>query len=265
MATRRRDRTVLRPDRCDAALLQRVSAEVAKLGVPLAPGLMIEQVLAEAGQRIVAGVDEVGRGALAGPLVAAAVVLPPVGNRRSAANLLTALAGVRDSKQLSASQRSQLFQRISSVADGIGLAVIPVAAVDALGIGPTNRLALWLALANLPQPPDHALLDAVILPELTCDQTALIHGDARSLSIAAASIIAKVTRDELLDRQGRAYPLYGFEDHKGYGTARHLAALRQHGPCSLHRRGFAPVRALLDGSQQPAEMVLSAALSGARQ
>jgi ribonuclease HII len=211
------------------------------------PALTAELALARAGRRRVVGVDEVGRGALAGPLVAAAVALPPVEDAAAAGWLLAALAGVRDSKQLPPAGRRRLAARVRAVARGIGLAVVPEAVIDALGIGPANRLALRLALADLPLTPDYVLVDAVVLPGLPYDQTALVRGDRRCLSIAAAAIVAKVVRDDLLDRQAARYPGYGFERHKGYGTAEHLGALADRGPCPLHRRGFAPVKGLVAG------------------
>ena len=211
------------------------------------PTLAAEHTLAQAGRRVVAGVDEVGRGALAGPLVAAAVVLPPVEDEAGAATLAAVLAGARDSKHLTPVARRRLAAQVRAIACGVGLAVVPVAVVDALGIGAANRLALRLALADLALPVDYALIDAVLVPDLPCDQTAVIRGDSRCLSIAAASIVAKVTRDDLMDRQAACYPAYGFARHKGYGTAEHLAALAAHGPCPLHRRSFAPVRDMIAG------------------
>jgi ribonuclease HII len=136
---------------------------------------------------------------------------------------------------------------VRAVACGVGLAAVPAPSIDVLGIGPANRLALRLAVADLPLVPDYALVDAVLVPDLPCNQTAVVRGDSRCLSIAAASVVAKVARDDLLDRHAVRYPGYGFERHKGYGTAAHLAALEAHGPCPLHRRGFAPVRGLVAG------------------
>jgi ribonuclease HII len=211
------------------------------------PTIAAERALADQGYVWVAGVDEVGRGALAGPLVAAAVVLPPVTDDRAAAALLATLAGARDSKALTPAQRVRLAAVVRQVARGVGLAVVPPAALDAMGLGPANRLSLRLAVADLPAPPDYALLDALLVPGLACDQAALVRGDSRSLSIAAASIVAKVARDAILDRLARAYPAYGFDRHKGYATAEHLAALAAHGPCPQHRASFAPVRDMVAG------------------
>jgi ribonuclease HII len=243
MGRRRRDRTILVAGALDEVIDDLAGPDDGRLW----PTLAAEVALARAGRRRVAGVDEVGRGALAGPLVAAAVVLPPVADEAAAEALLTALAGARDSKRLTPEQRRRLAARVRAVARGVGLAVVPVAVIDALGVGPANRLALRLALADLPTPPDYALLDAVTLPDEPIDQTAVIRGDSRCLSIAAASIVAKVTRDAMLEGQAACHPAYGFERHKGYGTADHLAALAAHGPCPLHRRGFAPVRGLVAG------------------
>lgn len=211
------------------------------------PTLTAELTLARAGRRVVAGVDEVGRGALAGPLVAAAVVLPSVLEEETAAALAAALAGTRDSKRLTADDRQRLAVQARAAARAVGLAIVPAPVVDALGIGAANRLALRLALADLTLPADYALIDAVLVPDLACDQTAVIRGDSRCLSIAAASILAKVTRDDLMNGLAGRYPAYGFERHKGYGTAEHRAALAAHGPSPLHRRSFAPMRGMVAG------------------
>ncbi|MGN6359816.1 MAG: ribonuclease HII [Thermomicrobiales bacterium] len=212
-----------------------------------APGLHHEAALAAAGFRLIAGVDEAGRGAWAGPLLAAAVVLPAVENG-TADQLLADLAGVNDSKQLSHRQREALLLPIMQHAVAVGIGQVEADELDAIGLGAANRLAWRRAIAALPQPPDHLLLDAFRLPALATPQTAIVRGDSESLSIAAASIIAKVTRDRLLATLDRAHPLYGFARHKGYGTAMHQAALRAHGPCAAHRRSFAPLRALAAGT-----------------
>jgi ribonuclease HII len=248
MGTKRRDRTLLLTGELDAALDGLAGPDDGREW----PTLIAELALARAGRRCVAGVDEVGRGALAGPLVAAAVILPPVADEVETAALLAALDGARDSKRLTPLQRRRLAERVRALACGIGLAIVPVAVIDALGIGPANRLALRMALADLPLTADYALIDAVPLPGLPCDQTAVVRGDSRCLSIAAASIVAKVTRDDLLDRQAAHHPAYGFERNKGYGAAEHLAALAEHGPCPLHRRCFAPVKGLVAGLLPPA-------------
>ncbi|MDQ4099807.1 MAG: ribonuclease HII [Chloroflexota bacterium] len=192
-----------------------------------------ERTLWRAGFELIAGVDEVGRGALAGPLVAAAVVLP--------ASTAPSLDSVRDSKLLSPNQRDDAFARIADAALAIGIGVVPPATVDTLGIVAANRRAMEDAILQLSVTPDAVLLDAIVT-DLGHLQIGLIDGDARSLSIAAASIIAKVTRDRFMIEQDMEHPHYGFAAHKGYGVARHLSALAQHGPCALHRRSFAPVR-----------------------
>ncbi|MGQ9841176.1 MAG: ribonuclease HII [Anaerolineae bacterium] len=201
-------------------------------------GLAFEQALWAAGHLAVAGVDEAGRGAWAGPVVAAAVILPP-----DAAALAPLLGKVNDSKQLSPAARTQLFGLIQqhALAVGVGRAEAPF--IDQIGILPATRQAMRDALAALGRPYDFVLLDYLTLPELAWPQRGIPHGDARSLSIAAASIVAKVTRDRWMTELDRAYPGYGFAHHKGYGTAAHRTALARLGPCALHRLSFAPVRA----------------------
>jgi ribonuclease HII len=184
----------------------------------------------------VAGLDEVGRGALAGPLVAAAVVLPL--ERRQ---LKRALAGVRDSKQMTEAQRRRWAERVRKVATAAALGVASAAEVDAIGPLAATRLAMERALADLPLAPRHLLLDHIALPGVLVPQTSITHGDALILSIAAASIIAKVWRDEVMCAYAEDFPAYGFEHHKGYGTPEHLAALDQHGPSPIHRRTFHPM------------------------
>ncbi len=182
----------------------------------------------EAGYRLVAGVDEVGRGPLAGPVVAAAVILPKK----------TDLPGINDSKKLTSKKRQELFTRIKQQALSIGVAAIKEAVIDEVNILEATRLAMYQAIAQLKPAPDYLLLDAISLQKLTIPQESITHGDSLSISIAAASIMAKVIRDELMCRLGKRYPHYKFEQHKGYGTTVHLAALRQHGPCPIHRRSF---------------------------
>lgn len=209
----------------------------------VAPGLAREAALAAQGYRAIAGIDEAGRGAWAGPLVAAAVILPDLASADEAA-LLTELAGVRDSKTLAAPRRVALLATIERVARGIGVGAVPVAELDQIGLGAANRLAWARALAALPLPADFLLLDAFRLPSSPLPQEWIVRGDRHCLSIAAASIVAKVTRDRALVALAEEFPAYGFARHKGYGTAAHHTALRAHGPCTEHRHSFAPLRAL---------------------
>ncbi len=183
----------------------------------------------------VAGVDEAGRGPLAGPVVAAAVVLDP-GLRWD---------GVHDSKLLSAETRAELFARVRDRARAFGWAVLGPRAIDRLNIRGASLEAMRRAIARLKVPPDLVLVDGRDrVPGIACPQHAVIDGDARMLSIAAASIVAKVVRDRIMERLDRVWPAYGFARHKGYGTPEHLEALGRLGPCALHRFSFAPVRLL---------------------
>lgn len=186
----------------------------------------------------VAGVDEVGRGPLAGPVVAAAVILP-----HDFVEL-----DVIDSKQLSEKMRDRLFDKIIAQAVSIGIGIVDATVIDQINIYEAARLAMTKAVAELAPTPDYLLLDAMILPT-DVPQQSLIKGDARSNSIAAASIVAKVTRDRLMADYDRQYPGYGFAQHAGYGTKAHLAALATQGVTPIHRRSFAPVKALLTGER----------------
>jgi len=183
---------------------------------------------------LVVGLDEVGRGPLAGPVCVAAVILDPQ-------NLPQ---GLDDSKKLSAKRRAVLVEAIYDSALAVSVAMAPAAEVDALNIRGATLKAMARAAAALHPAPGFALIDGRDAPELVCPARAIINGDAISMSIAAASIVAKVARDNLMQRLDRLYPVYGFAGHAGYGTAAHLAALKQHGPCPEHRRSFAPVRAV---------------------
>jgi ribonuclease HII len=199
-----------------------------------------ERRLLSLGINAIAGVDEAGRGPLAGPVVAAAVVLPSEWVRQG---LPAGLHGLNDSKQLSLSQRERFFA-VLTACSAVRVAVAQVAAelIDRLNILQATHRAMEEALAQLTPTPAHALVDGRRVPELRLPQTPLVKGDARSYSIAAASVIAKVTRDHLMCEFDRLYPEYGFAEHKGYATARHLAALARHGPCPIHRRSFAPLK-----------------------
>ncbi|MGC8781940.1 MAG: ribonuclease HII [Anaerolineae bacterium] len=199
--------------------------------------LTLEAALWQAGFRLIAGLDEAGRGAWAGPLVAAAVILPA--DRDALAPLLGA---VDDSKKLAAAERERLSDVIHGCAVAVGVGSVSASEIDALGIAAANRLALRRAVEALATPPDYLLLDYLTLPDLSLPQHGVPHGDARSIAIASASIIAKVTRDRLMFFEDRAYPGYGFARHKGYGTTMHRDALARLGPCPLHRRSYAPVK-----------------------
>lgn len=203
-----------------------------------------EYELRRAGFRSIAGLDEVGRGSLAGPVVAAAVMLPARPRIR----------GLRDSKVLARSRRESLYEEIVARADAIGVGCVEVEVIDRINILEATRLAMREALAHLPRPPDHLLIDALTIREAAYPQRAIIDGDAISASIAAASIVAKVTRDRICDEMDAHFPGYGFARHKGYGTRRHYAALIREGPCAWHRRSFAPIRMLLAGVQLPLDL-----------
>jgi ribonuclease HII len=181
---------------------------------------------------LIAGVDEAGRGPLAGPVVAAAVILP---NRCELPNL-------NDSKKLSPAQREALYPLIRRQALAIGVGIVEAAEIDRINIRQASFAAMRQALGGLNVMPAHVLVDGYPIPEGPASQTGIIGGDGKSAHIAAASIIAKVTRDALMLELDRQFPAYGFSRHKGYGTPEHLDALKRHGPCPFHRRSFSPVR-----------------------
>ena len=192
----------------------------------------------EIGSRFIAGIDEAGRGAIAGPVVAAAVILPITNSSR-----IKLLHEVKDSKQLSAVKRQRLYSLITkqAVAYGIGWASAEI--IDRIGILPATKQAMRSAVSQLDPAATYLLIDGRIrLRTLSTPQQAIIRGDNASLSIAAASILAKVSRDQHMVQQHSHYPHYGFAQHKGYGTRQHLAALADYGPCSIHRHSFAPIR-----------------------
>jgi len=194
-----------------------------------------EQALRYHGYRTIAGVDEVGRGALFGPVVAAAVILPEkVG--------VLARMGLTDSKQLDRAQREKLDRKVRSMALAFAIAEVDAETIDRINIYQASRLAMLLAVQQLAVAPDHLILDAMLIDH-PCAQTKLYYGDALCLSIAAASVVAKVYRDALMREHHLLYPQYGLDQHKGYATPVHRRALAEHGPCALHRRSFAPVAA----------------------
>ncbi len=211
------------------------------------PTLIHETRLWRAGWRCVAGLDEVGRGALAGPVVVAAVILPPH------SQLTGIWAQVGDSKELSSAQRSQLAPQIQDAALAWAVGLTPAPVIDQIGIATATRQAMQRAIAALQPRPDYLLLDWVKLPEVNLAQESFIKADRDIVSVAAASILAKVGRDQLMLALHDSYPHYGFDRHKGYGTASHLAALQQHGPCVEHRYSFAPIArspSLFDASDE---------------
>src|SRR5437773_3223468 len=211
---------------------KRLSASALKLRLlkRLRCTLKHEKVAWSTGAKLVAGVDEVGRGSLFGPVVAAAVILDSSYRIR----------GLRDSKLLLAERREVLAERIRGHAVAWAIAAVDAARIDQINIYHASRLAMHEAVNMLTTRPDHLLIDAM---RLNCDlpQRAIIHGDALSASIAAASILAKVERDRMITEWDLVFPVYGLASNKGYSTPKHLAALREHGPCPLHRQSFAPV------------------------
>ena len=210
-----------------------------KRDVKVRPTFAEEQELWQQGYRFIAGIDEVGRGPLAGPVAAAAVILP---SESDAPWLLQ----VRDSKKLRPRRREFLSESIREAAVAISIGMVSPEIIDEKGIVAATRLAMRYAVEQLPQAPDFLLIDAITLPDLAIPQDSIIRGDALSLSIAAASIIAKVARDRLMIEFDSLYPGYGFSRNKGYATGEHLSNLKQLGPCPIHRKSFRPVRELLE-------------------
>jgi ribonuclease HII len=200
--------------------------------LPPCPDLAFEMALWARGVRVIAGVDEAGRGALAGPVAAGAVILP------NDPDLAASLSGVRDSKQMSPAGRAMWAERIRHLAVGYAVGYASNLEIDDLGIAPATRLAIERCLAGLALQPEHLLVDYLVLPAVLIPQTSLVKGDARSLSIAAASILAKTARDARMGELEDEYPGYGFSTHKGYGTVAHRRRLAQLGPCPIHRLSF---------------------------
>jgi ribonuclease HII len=199
------------------------------------PDLAHESALHARGLKRIAGVDEAGRGPLAGPVAAAAVILP----------LGFTLAGLDDSKKLSAAKREDLFSRLTGDSSVIwSVALAECHEIDQLNILRATHLAMRRAAESLREKPDHCLIDGLPVREFPFPHDAIVKGDSKSLSIAAASIIAKVTRDRIMRELDREFPQFGFARHQGYGTKEHLEALRIHGPCRHHRQSFQPVAQL---------------------
>jgi ribonuclease HII len=196
-------------------------------------GLRFEKLLWSKGVSLVAGIDEAGRGPLAGPVVAAVAVLPA----------RFSMAALNDSKQLAEDFREELFEALTAngalVCYGIGIA--EPAEIDRFNILRATFLAMQRAIAALPMQPEHLLIDGLPVPVFQQPQTAIVGGDGKSKSIAAASVIAKVTRDRMMRKWHSEFPQYSFDRNKGYGTREHLESLQIHGPCPIHRRSFAPV------------------------
>jgi ribonuclease HII len=205
--------------------------------IPVRPTLEFEIKLWKDGLRKVAGIDEAGRGPLAGPVAAAAVILPDDPCMRST------LKGVRDSKQMRPEQRDYWAEQIKETAVAFGIGFASAEEIDMAGILPATHLAVLRALSGLCTQPDHLLLDYLILPDFPRPQTSLVKGDARCMSIAAASVLAKTARDRFMGEMDFQYPGYGFARHKGYGTPEHLQALQRLGPSPIHRLTFHPLRA----------------------
>jgi ribonuclease HII len=212
-------------------------SSILHLSSPVLPNLQKELALREQGFCFIAGLDEAGRGAWAGPVVAAAVILP-----LHRPDLAEVLAGLDDSKRLSPATREQFFEVIHQIALTVSVGVAPAEQVDALNVLEATRQAMQQALSKLSPSPDYLLLDHVRLPAASLPQAAFPKADQISLTVAAASVVAKVTRDRLMIQFSQEYPDYAFDRHKGYGTVAHRSALAEHGPCSLHRMSYAPVR-----------------------
>lgn len=202
--------------------------------------LYFERQAWEQGFVRVAGVDEAGRGPLCGPVVAAAFLFPPAFLKAEEKGLL---AGLTDSKQLTASQRDRFFEQLVALFPGTyGIGICEAGVIDEINILQATHRAMREAVLAIAPLPDHLLVDGLPVKGLPCSSTAITGGDGRSLSIAAASVIAKVTRDRMMEAYDREYPQYGFARHKGYGTRAHIQALLEYGPCPIHRRSFRPVR-----------------------
>ncbi|MCX7872419.1 MAG: ribonuclease HII [Verrucomicrobiae bacterium] len=203
------------------------------------PMFEYERKLFQNGVKSVAGVDEAGRGPLAGPVVAAAVVLPFEWYENG---LPESLAGLNDSKQLSERRREMYFEEIIRMKEILyGVGIVEAQEIDSINILNATLKAMTLAINRLPVMPEHILIDGNRGIPVALSQTPVVKGDSKSFSIAAASIIAKVTRDRIMLEYDKKYPSYGFSSHKGYGTAEHLESIRRLGPCPIHRKSFAPL------------------------
>ncbi|MBN1915333.1 MAG: ribonuclease HII [Parachlamydiales bacterium] len=195
----------------------------------------IERKLYRSGYHQIAGVDEAGRGPLAGPVVAAAIIMPPK----------MMISGIDDSKKVSKKKREAIFQQIISLNIPYAVGIVDSGEIDRINILQATFVAMQQAVAKLFSPPDFLLIDGHISPPFSFPLQCIVHGDSLSISIAAASIIAKITRDEIMEKYDTVYPEYGFCDHKGYGTAKHLEAIKKYGPSPIHRFSFAPIKEAL--------------------
>jgi ribonuclease HII len=244
ISSQRLDATRLTPTAPEEKGCARVSFRPKVAPVPARafkpPDFCFELELLHRGFTAIAGVDEAGRGPLAGPVVAAAVVFPA---EWILGGLPEDLREINDSKQLPAPMREALYAALISRPEiCFGIAWVDAPLIDRINILQATHRAMNLALAKLSPPPQHALVDGLRVKTLEFPQTPIVAGDTLSYSIAAASILAKVTRDRLMVEFDGAYPGYGFSGHKGYGTPEHLAALKERGPCPIHRHSFAPLR-----------------------
>lgn len=193
------------------------------------------------GKSLICGVDEVGRGPLAGPVVSSAVILPPL----TVDSDFIEWEGLNDSKKLSIKKREAFYNRLLEHPDvHIGIGIVSEQIIDRINIFRATQLSMRRAISNLDIKPDCLLIDGMLLPGIKIYQRKIINGDALSLSIAAASVIAKVTRDNIMCEYHKKYPQYGFDKHKGYGTKEHLRSLKEYGPCKIHRRSFKPISLL---------------------
>jgi ribonuclease HII len=206
--------------------------------VPRSPNFDHENDLKSQGYELIAGIDEVGRGALAGPVVASAVILPHPAN-------FPWLGQVRDSKELDSKKRESLFDLINREAVAVGTGIVPSQVIDSINILKATKLAMMQAVEKLARRPHFLIIDRVTLSQCPIPQRGITRGDKLCLSIACASIIAKVTRDRMMEEFDQVYPGYGFARHKGYGTGEHMSCLRKLGPSPIHRLYFAPIRNLI--------------------
>lgn len=200
------------------------------------PNLRPEKKLLREGFKYIAGIDEAGRGSWAGPIVAGAVILNPK----------IKIKGIKDSKLLRAPEREEMFSKIVENAIAWAVGIISPAQIDKIGINKANTLAMQKAIEKLPIQPDYLLIDALNIDYQNLPAKATIKGDYKITSIAAASIIAKVTRDHLMDKLDESYPEYGLKQHKGYGTNHHFQMLNQYGVCEIHRKTWEPMRHFLN-------------------